>query len=72
MALFGKLECRHIGRGDDRTSIALEAQFWKAAERLAKGRGLTWLEWTDKQLRKKPEGAGRASWLRVAILEAKQ
>jgi predicted DNA-binding ribbon-helix-helix protein len=68
MALFGKLECRHILAGGRRTSLALEPLFWQAADQQAKDQGLSWQEWTTARLR---QGAGsRASRLRVAILEA--
>jgi predicted DNA-binding ribbon-helix-helix protein len=70
MALFGNLERRHIWRGENRTSIALEPQFWQAADRLAQGNCITWTEWAEEQLSGKPDDIGRASWLRVAILEA--
>ena len=70
MALFGCLECRHIGKGESRTSIAIEPQFWQAAEKVAHGAGMNWKEWADQQLSNKPQQIGRASWLRVAILEA--
>jgi predicted DNA-binding ribbon-helix-helix protein len=70
MALFGNLECRHIGRGDNRTSIAIEPQFWLVADKVAQGYGMTWREWSAAQISKKPQRVGSANWLRVAILEA--
>lgn len=69
MALFGNLERRHIGRGEKRTSIAIEPQFWLVADKVAQGYGMTWREWSAAQLSKKPQHIGSASWLRVAILE---
>lgn len=70
MALFGNLERRHIGRGENRTCIAIEPQFWQAADKVAQSCGTTWREWAVDQLSKKPQQVGNASWLRVAILEA--
>ena len=51
-----------------RTSIALEHQFWIAADRLSKAQGISWQVWASNKLNQ-PQG-GRASVLRVAILEA--
>jgi predicted DNA-binding ribbon-helix-helix protein len=51
-----------------RTSIAIEPQFWTAAEDISKAQGISWQSWVVNQL-KQAEG-GRASMLRVAILEA--
>jgi hypothetical protein len=47
----------------------MEAQFRQAADRLAQGNCITWTEWAEEQLSGKPDDIGRASWLRVAILE---
>lgn len=70
MALFGNLESRHIGRGEDRTTIALEPEFWLEAERHAEAAGMTCREWVQTQLQSKPAEQGRASWLRVALLKS--
>lgn len=68
MALFRKLECRALMLGDSRTSIALEPIFWQVAEQHARAEGKTWQEWAMARL---CQGyGGRASKLRVAILEA--
>ena len=53
-----------------RTSIAMEPEFWSAADHQAEAKGVSWLEWTLAQLRIKPAGRGRASWLRVSILQS--
>lgn len=68
MALFRKLECRALMLNGSRTSIAIEPQFWSAADTLSKAQGISWQSWAVNQL-KQAEG-GRASMLRVAILEA--
>jgi len=68
MALFRKLECRALMLNGSRTSIALEHQFWSAAEALSKAHGISWQLWVSNQL-EQAQG-GRASVLRVAILEA--
>lgn len=68
MALFRKLECRALMLNGSRTSIAIEPQFWSVAEAISKAQGISWQSWASNQL-KQVEG-GRASMLRVAILEA--
>lgn len=70
MALLRNLECRHITLGDTRTCIALEPIFWKVAEQQAQAEGISWHEWTAHNLIKPDISGGRASRLRVAILEA--
>ena len=68
--MFRKYECRALMLMGSRTSIALEPAFWKVADRLAKSEGISWQEWATARLQ---QGAGgRASGLRVAILEASQ
>lgn len=68
MALFRRLECRTLALNGNRTSIALEPPFWKAAERQASAEGKRWQEWAAARLQ---QGAGgMASRLRVAILES--
>jgi predicted DNA-binding ribbon-helix-helix protein len=69
MGLFRRLECRAFMLNGSRTSIALEHQFWAAAEAISKAHGVSLQSWAANQL-KQAEG-GRASMLRVAILEAK-
>jgi len=66
MALFRKLECRALMLNGSRTSIAIEPQFWSAAEALSKAQGISWQVWASNQL--KQAHSGRASMLRVAIL----
>jgi predicted DNA-binding ribbon-helix-helix protein len=51
-----------------RTIIALEPQFWTAADRLSDAQGLRWQVWVSNQL--KQTHGGRASILRMAVLEA--
>ena len=70
MGLFGKLERRHMACDGSSTTIALEPEFWSAADRHAEAAGITWREWAADRLAGKPEDQGRASWLRVTILKA--
>ena len=70
MALFGNLVRKHIGRGENRTCIAIEPQFWQAADKVAQAHGMICMDWVMEQLSRKPQQVGSASWLRVAILEA--
>lgn len=67
MALFRNLQCRALMLNGSRTSIALEHQFWAAADTLSKAQGVSWQSWASNQL-EQAQG-GRASVLRVAILE---
>jgi len=72
MGLFRKMEFRHLAmsRGEKkRTTIAMEPDFWKAADLVAEDQGTNWRDWARSVLANKPEGWGRASWLRVAILK---
>lgn len=68
MALFRKLECRALMLNGSRTSIAIEPQFWRAADTLSKAQGISWQSWASSLLVN--VSSGRASMLRVAILEA--
>ena len=68
MALFGNLQCRALMIAGRRTSIALEPLFLTAADRLSKAQGISWQVWASNKLTKAQRG--RASVLRVAILEA--
>lgn len=70
MGLFRNLERRHVVSDEGRTTIALEPEFWQAADRQAEAEGKDWREWAQAQLEGKPDGYGRASWLRVALLQA--
>ncbi len=70
MALFRKLQCRALMIDGSRTSIALEHQFWTAAEAISKEQGLSWQVWASQNLTKPYIVGSRASVLRVAILEA--
>ena len=50
MALFRNLQCRALmidGRG---TSIALEPEFWMAADSLSKAQGISWQVWAAQSL----------------------
>lgn len=66
---FRNLERRHVLSDACRTTIALEPEFWMAADRQAKARGLDWRQWALVQLDGRPDNYGRASWLRVVILK---
>ena len=70
MALFRNLQCRALMIGGIRTSIALEPQFWTAADKLSKAQGISWQVWASNKITNAQ--SGRASVLRVAILEAMQ
>lgn len=70
MALFRNLQCRALMINGSRTSIALEPQFWTVADNLSKAQGISWQAWASIKLTKAQ--SGRASVLRVAILEAMQ
>ena len=70
MGLFRNLERRHVVSDEGRTTIALEPEFWNAADRQAKAQGMDWRQWAAGQLEGRPVSYGRASWLRVAILKA--
>lgn len=70
MALFRNLQCRALMIDGSRTSIALEHQFWIAADRLSKAQGISWQVWAAQNLIKPDIKNTRASVLRVAILEA--
>lgn len=69
MGLFRNLERRHVVSDEGRTTIALEPEFWNAADRQAKAKGMDWRQWAAVQLIAKPSDYGRASWLRVSILK---
>ena len=68
MGLFRRLECRALMLDGSRTSIALEPQFWMAADKLSKAQGVSWQSWVASKLYQADKA--RASVLRVAILEA--
>jgi predicted DNA-binding ribbon-helix-helix protein len=71
MGLFRKLECRALMLNGSRTTIALEPQFWMAADKLSNAQsGITWQSWAASNLTKPNTTGSRASVLRVAILEA--
>ena len=70
MGLFRNMECRHIGGGNERSTVALEPEFWREADRHAQAAGMTSREWIQAQLKSKPAEQGRASWLRVALLKS--
>ena len=42
MALIRYLQCRALMIDGSRTSIALEPQFWTAAEAISKAQGISW------------------------------
>lgn len=69
MALFRNLQCRALMINGNRTSIALENQFWIAADSLSNAQGVSWQSWASNNLKSNIIG-NRASMLRVAILEA--
>lgn len=70
MALFRNLQCRALMINGNRTSIALEYQFWTAADNLSNAQGISWQSWASSNLTKSNITSSRASMLRVAILEA--
>lgn len=65
-----RIDRRHVMLKQGRTTIALERDFWRAVDIQAEAQGIDWQSWAVAQLRRKPGGYGRASWLRVAILRA--
>jgi predicted DNA-binding ribbon-helix-helix protein len=65
MGSFMKLEARHLGA----TTVALDREFWEALEGHAKAMGMDWRQWADRTLNGKPDGMGRARWLRLEILK---
>jgi predicted DNA-binding ribbon-helix-helix protein len=69
MGLFRNLERRHLVSDEGRTTIALEPEFWKAADKQAKAKRMDWRQWAQVQLEGRPVSYGRASWLRVSILK---
>lgn len=62
-----RLATRHIGLGGRRTTIALEAAFWREMDRLAAHAGITWQEWAAAALEGR-SSTGKARWLRVILL----
>lgn len=68
MALFRNLANRHLMVEGKRTCIALEPAFWRVADEQAEAEGLSWQQWAAARI--DMAQAGRASRLRVAILEA--
>jgi predicted DNA-binding ribbon-helix-helix protein len=48
----------------------LEAAFWYVIDACAAQTGRSWAEWVADALSAKPDGIGRASWLRLTALEA--
>ena len=70
MGLFRNLQCRALMVDGSRTSIALEPQFWTAADKLSKTQGISWQAWAAHNLTNPDIIGSRASVLRVAILDA--
>ena len=66
MALFRNLQCRALMIDGNRTSIALEPQFWTVADKLGKAQRISWQVWTAQNLIKPDIKNSRASVLRVA------
>lgn len=60
------MERRHIVINEQSTTIGLESQYWKYIDALSSD---DWKQWTNEQLIRRPEGMGRASWLRLQVLE---
>lgn len=50
-----------------KTSIALEKVFWEAIDRISEG---NWREWVRNAIESKREDVGRATHLRIVLLEA--
>jgi predicted DNA-binding ribbon-helix-helix protein len=67
MALFRNMESRNLNIEGKRTSIALEAPFWKEVDLLATSDNLSWQQWISNTL-KRSQG-GRASSIRVSVLK---
>ena len=72
MRLLRNLERRHVVAEDHRTTIALEPEFWQAADMQAKAKGMDWRQGAAVQWMGKPNAYGRASWLRVSILKGQE
>ncbi len=69
MGLFrSNMKRRHLVCGEIHTTIALEPAFWIAVDRQAEAAGIRWQRWAGDRLAEKPEGPGRASWLRLELL----
>jgi len=64
-------ERRHLCINGHRTTIAMEAIFWRGAELEAMRRDLTWQDWIAFQVDNKPAQTERTSWLRQRIYLAK-
>ena len=57
---------KHIGIGQQRTTLALEPPFWTVIEALAGDNGAR--AWTEAQLQHRPDTIGQASWIRQQVL----
>ena len=68
MALFRNLQCRALMIDGNRTSIALEPQFWTVTDKLSKTQGVTWQVWASNKLTKAQSGG--ASVMRVAVIKS--
>ena len=68
MALFRNLQCRALIIDGNRTSIALEPQFWTVTDKLSKTQGVTWQVWASNKLTKAQSGG--ASVMRVAVIKS--
>lgn len=63
------MQTRHLKVKRKQTTVSLEPGFWQAIDNLSNG---NWQLWAKRQLRKKPEGVGTASWLRQCALNSYQ
>lgn len=66
MASFGNFERRHLTLDGTRTTLALEGEWWRALDRVSGG---DWQAWALMELARKPEGVGRARWIRTKLLK---
>ena len=57
---------KHIGTGQQRTTLALEQAFWRAIEKLADDSSTR--AWTEAQLQCRPDTVSKASWIRLQVL----
>ncbi len=72
MTANGALQKRSMRIAGHRTSLALEAEFWAALERIARNRGVTLpvlIASIDEQRGKDTPNASLASAVRVFVLE---
>ena len=62
------LVCKSIRMDGTQFSLALESLFWGEVDKIAKRRFLSRVACVCSYLRAKPEGVGRASWVRQCVV----